>query len=79
MPSSESTPRSRREALRQRQAALERFSRWERDHPVWPTPQAALSAVGLLYELLPAEEGHQHQSRNLGTAGKGPAGVYWRT
>jgi hypothetical protein len=41
-------------ALLARERALQRFARWERSHPATPTPQAVLSGVGFLYELLPA-------------------------
>lgn len=43
------------DAVRQRLAALERFERWAEEHPAYPEPAAALSGVGLLYDLLPAD------------------------
>ncbi len=43
------------EALLERQRALERFSAWEEKHPRVETSQAALNAVGFLYDLLPVE------------------------
>lgn len=42
------------EAYHRRAEALERFARWQRANRLWPSPQAALSGVGLLYDLLPA-------------------------
>lgn len=49
----------------ERQRALERFSAWEAKHPRNPTPQAALNAVGFLYDLLPAAA----RSRPVDTSG----------
>ena len=58
-------PQSRAEALREHQRALQRFAAWEARHPRAPSPQAALSAVGLLYDLLPADA----RSRPVDTRG----------
>jgi hypothetical protein len=43
------------EALRAREAALERFARWEAVHPATLSPTAAIAAATALYDLLPAE------------------------
>jgi hypothetical protein len=43
------------EAIRAREAALERFARWEEEHPATFSPAAAIAAATALYELLPAE------------------------
>jgi hypothetical protein len=43
------------EAIRAREAALERFACWEAEHPASRPASAALAAVAALYELLPAE------------------------
>jgi hypothetical protein len=53
------------DAVRQRLAALERFERWAKEHPTYPEPAAALSGVGLLYDLLPADA----RSRPIDTSG----------
>jgi hypothetical protein len=65
-----STPRaSFREATRdawlERQRLLTRFAEWEAKNPRKPTSQAALSGVGLLYDLLPADA----RSRVVDTSG----------
>ena len=52
-------------ALVDRQRALKRFSAWEARNPRNPTPQAALNAVGFLYDLLPADK----RSRPVDTSG----------
>jgi hypothetical protein len=41
-------------AVRERETALERFARWQADHPAQPAPAAAIAAVAALYDLLPA-------------------------
>jgi hypothetical protein len=51
--------------LIRRERALERFAAWEALHPATTTPQAALSGIGLLYELLPPEA----RSRPVDTSG----------
>ncbi|MBZ5588099.1 MAG: hypothetical protein LAO05_06005 [Acidobacteriia bacterium] len=43
------------EAIRAREKALERFARWEEEHPATLTPAAAISAATALYDMLPAE------------------------
>jgi hypothetical protein len=55
------------EDYHRRAEALERFARWERANPARPSPQAVLSGVGLLYELLPATA----RRRPVDTAGVG--------
>jgi len=48
-------PGLKAEAVRAREAALERFARWEAEHPTRWEPGAALAAVTALYDLLPPE------------------------
>ena len=40
-------------ALRARAAALTRFAEWEVSHPATLTSEAAVAAIGGLYQLLP--------------------------
>ena len=47
------SPRAR--DVHERLAALERFAHWDTAHPSYAEPAAALSGLGLLYDLLPAE------------------------
>jgi hypothetical protein len=47
------------EAVRAREAAFERFARWEAEHPTRYEPAAALAAVTALYDLLPVESRHR--------------------
>jgi hypothetical protein len=42
------------EAVREREAALDRFARWQAHHHGDLAPEAAVAAVAELYELLPA-------------------------
>lgn len=44
-----------REALRRRQAGLEAFQAWERDHPQEHSTADVFKALGFLYLLLPPE------------------------
>jgi hypothetical protein len=48
-------PELTREALTAREAALERFARWEARHPACRSASAAIAGVAALYELLPPE------------------------
>ena len=52
-------------ALRARADALARFAEWASSHPTRLTPEAAVGAIGSLYELLPAASRH----RRIDTAG----------
>jgi hypothetical protein len=40
-------------------AALRRYNDWEAQHPIEMEASAALSAVGLLYDLMPPESRHR--------------------
>jgi len=40
-------------AIRARRDALARFAEWESSHPATLTPEAAVAAIGALYQLLP--------------------------
>lgn len=51
----ESGQELKREEFLRRQEALEKFARWERLNPLSATPQAVLSGVGRLYDLLPPQ------------------------
>jgi hypothetical protein len=42
------------EAIRERETALERFARWQAEHPAHLAPEVALAGVASLYDLLPA-------------------------
>ncbi|MCH7666960.1 MAG: hypothetical protein IH936_13660 [Acidobacteria bacterium] len=61
----ESGRESKREKFLRRQEALEKFARWERLNPSSATPQAVLSGVGWLYDLLPP----QARKRSVDTKG----------
>ena len=52
-------------ALRARADALARFAEWALLHPATLTPEAAVAAIGSLYELLPAAS----RQRRIDTAG----------
>jgi hypothetical protein len=53
------------EAIAARQAALQRFARWEDRHPAMLTPSAAVAAASALYDMLSAES----RSRPVDPAG----------
>lgn len=52
-------------AIAEQHAALERFARWEADHPAMLTASAAVAAATALYDMLPAES----RSRPVDPAG----------
>ena len=43
------------EELREFQARLARYARWEAENPVSLSPEQGIQAVGALYDLLPPE------------------------
>ena len=53
--------------LEARLEGFERFSEWERSNPLSPNPQAAISGIGLLYDLLPLDA----RERPIDTTGVG--------
>jgi hypothetical protein len=46
-------PKELASAVRARTEALARFAEWESSHPATMTPEAAVAAIGALYQLLP--------------------------
>jgi hypothetical protein len=46
-------PQELASAIRARADALARFAEWESSHPAILTPEAAVAAIGALYQLLP--------------------------
>jgi hypothetical protein len=45
--------------LRARADRFARFAEWESSHPAVLTPEAAVAAVGALYQLLPESSRHR--------------------